>query len=84
MERKRHKVNYLSGFDKKRVVSQYAAKYVTLLSLSPQPTAVQRNSAGLFSYVVPDRRNLVFLALRERSIWILFRNFGLQCSKSPS
>ena len=33
---KRHKVNYLNGFDKKRVVSQYAAKYVTLLSLSPQ------------------------------------------------
>lgn len=37
MERKRHKVNYLSGFNKKRVVSQYTAKYVTLLSSSPQP-----------------------------------------------
>jgi hypothetical protein len=47
---KPHKVNYLNGFDKKRVVSQYVAKHVTFLSLSPQSVAVQRVSAGLFWY----------------------------------
>ena len=49
MVRKRHKVNYLNGFDKKRVVSQYAAKYVTLLSVSPQNNGLQI-SVGHFLY----------------------------------
>ena len=38
---KPHKVNYLNGFDKKRVVSQYVTKYVTLLSLSPHNNGLQ-------------------------------------------
>ena len=54
MVRKRHKVNYLNGFDKKRVTSQYATKYVTLLSSSPQPATAQRASAGLFWYAADE------------------------------
>ena len=60
MERKRHKVNYLSGFNKKRVVSQYAAKYVTLLSSSPHESGSQvSGSPFLCIFVAPLSHQLL-------------------------
>ena len=70
--RKPHKINYLNSFDKKRVVSQYAVKYVHLLSLSPLYNGLQIPVGHfLYNFVAP---------LSHRKISTVFARFSARGS----